>query len=157
MQNWLNGPIFRLYKKLITFPCVVWSEESKSGLGFEVEPSYGNVPTRSHPASSAQTQTLKGVFMFGSAAKIVAEKRAHYLHCKNYQTTKNLLQNKQKLGRRQATVPNLENSRLTLRRHKDPTTGVQLHTMKHRDTGPGPRKNTPYERRDQELKQRRVS
>ena len=78
--------------------------------------------------------------MFGSAGQIVTEKkRAHYMYRKNYQTTKNPLQNKQKPGRRQATVPNLESSRLVLRRHKDPTRGLLTATKKYRHAGPIPR------------------
>ena len=36
-------------------PCVVWAEESKTGLGFEIELSYGNVPTTSQCATAWQS------------------------------------------------------------------------------------------------------
>ena len=39
-ENWPNEPILRFYKeKLSNMPRVVWSEESKTGLGFEIGPN----------------------------------------------------------------------------------------------------------------------
>ena len=42
-----NEPVFRFYeKKSSTFACVVWAEESKNGLGFEIRPSYDGFQSR---------------------------------------------------------------------------------------------------------------
>ena len=43
-------------KKSSTLPRVVWAEESKNGLRFEIEPScYGAVPTRSQLVTRGQS------------------------------------------------------------------------------------------------------
>ena len=41
-KNWSNESIFRL-KNTSTLPRVVWTEESKTGLGIEIGPSYDKV------------------------------------------------------------------------------------------------------------------
>ena len=44
-------------------------------------------------ANTNQSKPPEGVFMFGSAARIVTEtKKTHCLHCKNCQVTRNLLE-----------------------------------------------------------------
>ena len=45
-------------KKLSTLPCVVWAEESKTGLGFEIVPSYDAVPTRSQLVTDRQSSCI---------------------------------------------------------------------------------------------------
>ena len=46
-ENWSNQPVLRLYKKLSNKPHVVWAEESKNCLRFEIGHSYDDVPTTS--------------------------------------------------------------------------------------------------------------
>ena len=47
-------------KKTSTLPHVVWVEESKNSLGFEIEPNYDDVPMRSQCATEEQSScTLK--------------------------------------------------------------------------------------------------
>ena len=41
-------------KKLISLPRVFWAEESKTGLRFEIEPSYDDVPTKSQLVTDGQ-------------------------------------------------------------------------------------------------------
>ena len=41
------SPFLGFAKKPSTLPHVVWAEESKNGLGFEIGPNYDDVPTRS--------------------------------------------------------------------------------------------------------------
>ena len=44
-ENWPNKPVLGFYKKrLSNMPRVVWTEEFKTGLGFEIGPSYDDVP-----------------------------------------------------------------------------------------------------------------
>ena len=55
-ENWSNEPVFRFYKKKsIMLPPVVWAEESKNGIKFEIEPSYDVVPTRSLLVTDGQS------------------------------------------------------------------------------------------------------
>ena len=42
-----TSPFLVLTKKSSMLPCVVWAEESKNGLGFEIGPNYDDFPTRS--------------------------------------------------------------------------------------------------------------
>ena len=44
-----------LTKKSSTFPSVVWAEESRTGLKFEIGPSYDVVPTRSQLVTDGQS------------------------------------------------------------------------------------------------------
>ena len=39
-------------------PCVVWAKESKTGLGFEIGPSHGDVPTTSQCATAWQSSCM---------------------------------------------------------------------------------------------------
>ena len=39
-------------------PCVVWAKESKTGLGFEIGPSHGDVPTTSQCATAWQSSCI---------------------------------------------------------------------------------------------------
>ena len=56
-ENWSNEPVFRFHKKS-TLPRVVWVEESKNGLGFEIGPNYDNVPTRSQLLTGRQSSCM---------------------------------------------------------------------------------------------------
>ena len=38
-KNWPNESILKFYKKASNMPHVVWAEESKHGLGFEIGPT----------------------------------------------------------------------------------------------------------------------
>ena len=51
-----NKPVLRFYeKKSSTLLSVVWAEESKNGLSFEIRPSYDGVPTRSQLVTHGQS------------------------------------------------------------------------------------------------------
>ena len=54
-ENKSNESVFRFYKTSSTLPRVVWAEESKNGLGFEIGPNYDNVPTRSQFLTDRQS------------------------------------------------------------------------------------------------------
>ena len=45
----------RFYKKSSNMPCVVWAEEYKTGLGFEVGPGHDDVPTTSQFLTDGQS------------------------------------------------------------------------------------------------------
>ena len=48
MNTGQTSPFLGVTKKqVLTLPRVVWVEESKNGLGFEIGPNYDDVPTRS--------------------------------------------------------------------------------------------------------------
>ena len=53
-ENWSNEPVLGSTKKSSTLPRVVWDEESKNGLRFEIGPSYYVVPTMSQCPSDGQ-------------------------------------------------------------------------------------------------------
>ena len=54
-----TSPFLGFTKKSNTMPCVVWAEESKTGLGFEIEPSYEDVPTRSICVTDGQSSCMR--------------------------------------------------------------------------------------------------
>ena len=59
-ENWSNETVFRFYKKKSsTLPRVVWAEESKTGLRFEIRPSYDVVQMRSQLVTDGQSSCNK--------------------------------------------------------------------------------------------------
>ena len=54
-ENWPNEPVLRFHKTSSNMPRVVWAEESKTALGFEIRPSYDDVPTTSQCATIWQS------------------------------------------------------------------------------------------------------
>ena len=46
-------------KKSSTLPRVVWAEDPKNGLRFEIEPSYDVVPTRSQVLTDGQSRCMR--------------------------------------------------------------------------------------------------
>ena len=55
---WSKKPSFRFYKKTSTFPGVVWVEEFKNCLGFEIGPNYDDVTTRSQLLTDRQSSCI---------------------------------------------------------------------------------------------------
>ena len=53
-----TSPFLGFTKKISTLPHVVWTEDSKTGLGFEIGPSYGDVPTRSQCLTEGQSSCI---------------------------------------------------------------------------------------------------
>ena len=56
-KNWPNAKRarFEVLQKTSNTPCVVWAGEPKTGLGFEIGPSYDNVPAASQYAIAWQS------------------------------------------------------------------------------------------------------
>ena len=78
----------RFYKKSSNTPHVVWAEESNTGLGFEIGPSYDDVPTTSQCATEGQSSCNLRVFNYSILKnstsieicyKMQALKRSHHL------------------------------------------------------------------------------
>ena len=51
----LKKPVLRIHKKLGNMSRVVWAEESKTGLRFEIRSSYDYVPTRPQLITDGQS------------------------------------------------------------------------------------------------------
>ena len=51
-------PFFRFFEITSTLPCVVWAEESKTSLGFEIGPSYDDVQTTSQLVTDRQSSCI---------------------------------------------------------------------------------------------------
>ena len=65
-----TSPFLGFTEKSSTLPCVTWAEESKNDLGFEIGPSYDDVPTRSllltDRQSSCSTLVLTSILPISS-------------------------------------------------------------------------------------------
>ena len=71
-QKLHNEPVLRIYeKKSSTFPGVVWAEEPKNSLRFEIRPSYDGVPEPSNSPSDGQSSCTQIGYAFGGAIPIV--------------------------------------------------------------------------------------
>ena len=67
-----NEPVLRFYeKKSSTFVSVVWAEESKNGLRFEIRPSYDGVSKTSHSPSDGKSSCSLDGFESGFRHSLV--------------------------------------------------------------------------------------